>query len=293
MLQGSYVALVTPFKNQEIDYTALGHLLDFHLQQKTDGVLLLGTTAETPTLSKEEKEQILLFGIEKLSGKLPVMVGTGTNNLDQTIAQTVRAKQIGADTALVITPYYTKPTQKGLFEYFSKVVEKTDMPIVIYNVPGRTGVNISASTTVALAKAYPNRIVAIKEASGNIVQASEIVRDAPHDFSVLSGEDALNMPLMAVGMKGTVSVTANVVPAMMHDLISSCLEGNWNKALKLHLQLLELNQMMFIETSPIPAKTALHAMGLIDLDFRLPMTTLLSENRDKLHISLRKYGLIS
>lgn len=293
MLQGSYVALVTPFKNQEIDYTALGHLLDFHLQQKTDGVLLLGTTAETPTLSKEEKEQILLFGIEKLSGKLPVMVGTGTNNLDQTIAQTVRAKQIGADTALVITPYYTKPTQKGLFEYFSKVVEKTDMPIVIYNVPGRTGVNISASTTVALAKAYPNRIVAIKEASGNIVQASEIVRDAPHDFSVLSGEDALNMPLMAVGMKGTVSVTANVVPAMMHDLISSCLEGNWNKALELHLQLLELNQMMFIETSPIPAKTALHAMGLIDLDFRLPMTTLLSENRDKLHISLRKYGLIS
>lgn len=293
MLQGSYVALVTPFKNQEIDYTALGHLLDFHLQQKTDGVLLLGTTAETPTLSKEEKEQILLFGIKKLSGKLPVMVGTGTNNLDQTIAQTVRAKQIGADTALVITPYYTKPTQKGLFEYFSKVVDKTDMPIVIYNVPGRTGVNISASTTVALAKAYPNRIVAIKEASGNIDQASEIVRDAPHDFSVLSGEDALNMPLMAVGMKGTVSVTANVVPAMMHDLISSCLEGNWNKALELHLQLLELNQMMFIETSPIPAKTALHAMGLIDLDFRLPMTTLLSENRDKLHISLRKYGLIS
>lgn len=291
MIQGSYVALVTPFKGGEIDYLALEKLLNFHLENGTHGILLLGTTAETAALASDEKDALLRFCLQRINKRVPVMIGTGTNNLSQSLANTKKAKELGADSALVITPYYIKPTQNGMYEYFKAIADKCDIPIVIYNVPGRTGVNINASTVVRLAQDCPN-IVAVKEASGNIVQATEIIRDAPEGFSVLSGEDALNMPLMACGAKGTVSVTANVVPKLMSTLIETCLAGDYQAAAKQHQHLLKMNGVMFIETNPIPAKEALAMMGLIEPEFRLPICPLMEQNRVTLRNVLQEYGLI-
>ena len=291
MIHGSYVALVTPFKNGEIDYTALEGLLNYQIDNGTDGILLLGTTAETAALASDEKDALLRFCIQKINHRVPVMIGTGTNNLAQTLVNTQKAKELGADSALVITPYYIKPTQNGMYEYFKAVATKVDIPIVLYNVPGRTGVNLSAATTVKLAQDCPN-IVAVKEASANLVQATEIIRDAPEGFALMSGEDALNMPIMACGGKGTVSVTANVVPGLMSELISTCAAGDYAKAAILHRNLLAINNAMFIETNPIPAKEALHMMGMIDLEFRLPMCPLMDANRVALQKVLKGYKLI-
>lgn len=291
MIQGSYVALVTPFKDGEIDYTALEKLLQFHLSNGTHGILLLGTTAETAALASDEKDALLRFCMQRINHQVPVMIGTGTNNLSQTLANTKKALDLGADSALVITPYYIKPTQNGMFEYFKTIADKVDIPIVIYNVPGRTGVNINSATVVKLAKACPN-IVAVKEASANIVQASEIIRDAPDGFSVLSGEDALTMPLMACGAKGCISVTANVVPKLMSELVEACLAMDYAKAASLHAELLQINAAMFIETNPIPAKEALAMMGMILPEFRLPICRLQEANRESLRSVLTAYKLI-
>lgn len=291
MLKGSFVALVTPFKNGDVDYIALEALLEFHLTSGTHGILLLGTTAETAGLASDEKDALLRFAIHKLNHRVPVMIGTGTNNLHQTLANTMKAKELGADFALVITPYYIKPTQAGMLEYFGHIASRVDIPIVIYNVPGRTGVNILPSTVVKLARQYSN-IIGIKEASGSIVQATQIIRDAPEGFTVMSGEDALNLPLMAVGAKGTISVTANVVPKLMSEHMESCLKGDMSVAAAQHRHLQKINDTMFIETNPIPAKEALHMMGLIGLEFRLPMCPLQESNRTVLEQVLREYGLI-
>lgn len=291
MLQGSYVALVTPFKHGGIDYSALEALLEFHLAEGTHGILLLGTTAETAALASDEKEALLLFALQKINKRVPVMIGTGTNNFNQTLAATMRARELGADHALVITPYYIKPTQNGLYEYFKALAAKVDIPMVVYNVPGRTGVNLAAATMVKLARECPN-IVAVKEASGNIPQATEIIRDAPEGFALMSGEDALNLPLMAVGAKGCISVTANVAPKLMSEHISSCLAGDYASAAKQHRHLQKLNGVMFIETNPIPAKEALHLMGLIELEFRLPICPLQDANREILRGVLKEYNLI-
>jgi len=291
MLQGSYVALVTPFKNGSIDYIALEKLIRFHLDNRTDGILLLGTTAETAALASDEKEALLRFALKRINGQVPVMIGTGTNNYVQTLAATQRAKELDAASVLIITPYYIKPTQQGMYEYFSAIAEKIDIPIVIYNVPGRTGININGDTVVKLAHTHPN-IVGVKEASGNLVQASEIIRDAPGGFSLLSGEDALNLPLMSIGAKGCISVTANVVPKLMHEHILACLRGDYTAAVKQHQHLIKLNQYMFIETNPIPAKEALAMMGLIEPEFRLPICRLLDKNREALRGILKDYDLI-
>lgn len=291
MLQGSFVALVTPFRNGDVDYTALEKLIHWHLEQGTDGFVLLGTTAETAALASDEKDALLRFAMQRINHKVPIVIGTGTNNLAQTIAMTHKAKELGADYALVITPYYIKPTQNGLYEYFKTVADKTDLPIIMYNVPGRTGVNMTSATTVKIAKACKN-IVGIKEASGNIVQASEIIRDAPEGFVLVSGEDAVNMPLMACGGKGIISVTANVAPKLMHEHIQTCLKGDFATAQQQHLELIKLNAVMFIETNPIPAKEALHMMGYIENEFRLPMCTLQESSRAVLKATLKEYKLI-
>ncbi|MDP2174209.1 MAG: 4-hydroxy-tetrahydrodipicolinate synthase [Candidatus Cloacimonadaceae bacterium] len=291
MLQGSFVALVTPFKNDEVDYSALEGLIQFHLDNGTHGILLLGTTAETAGLASDEKDALLRFALQKINHRVPVMIGTGTNNLHQTLTQTKKAKELAADFALVITPYYIKPTQNGMYEYFKTIAQKTDIPIVIYNVPGRTGVSISAATTIKLAHECPN-IIGIKEASGNLVQATEIIRDAPKGFSLMSGEDALNLPLMAIGAKGCISVTANVVPKLMSEHIQSCLDGDFATAALQHQKLLKMNNVMFIETNPIPAKEALHIMGYICLEFRLPICPLMESNREILRNTLKEYKLI-
>lgn len=291
MLKGSFVALVTPFKNGDVDYTALETLLQFHLDNGTHGILLLGTTAETAGLASDEKNALLRFAMHKINGRVPVMIGTGTNNLQQSLANTQKAKEMGADFALVITPYYIKPTQNGMYEYFGTIARKVDIPMVIYNVPGRTGVNIAASTVVRLAKDYPN-IIGVKEASGNIVQATEIIRDAPESFILMSGEDALNLPLIAVGAKGTISVTANVVPKLMSEHIESCLAGDMATAARQHQYLQKMNNVMFVETNPIPAKEALHMMGMIELEFRSPMCPLTDPSRAALKAALQEYKLI-
>ncbi len=291
MLKGSYVALVTPFKNNEIDYNALENLIDFHLENGTDGILFCGTTGESPSLAGDEKERLINFGMQKIDGRIPVMLGTGTNNLSHTIAATSRAQDWGVDSALVITPYYNKPTQNGLYLYFKAVAENTDIPIVIYNVPGRTGVNISAETTLKLAHEFKN-IVAIKEASGDLVQLSKIVKDAPEYFSVLSGEDALNFPILCCGGKGVISVTANVIPHKVAKMVDSVEKKEFIKARNIHLELLELNMAMFYETNPIPVKEALHLMGKIEREFRLPICEMQSENLEKLKKVLENYKLL-
>ncbi len=291
MLQGSFVALVTPFKHGSIDYTALEGLIQYHLDNGTHGFVLLGTTAETAGLASDEKDALLRFAIQKINHRVPVVIGTGTNNLNQTVAATIKAKELGADYALVITPYYIKPTQNGLYEYFKAVAAKTDLPIIMYNVPGRTGVNMSSATTVRLAREIPS-IMAIKEASANIPQATEIIRDAPEDFVLLSGEDALNFPLLMIGAKGTISVTANVVPKLMSEHMETCLKGDHATAAVQHRYLQQMNNVMFIETNPIPAKEALHMMGKCELEFRLPMCPLTEASRETLRKSLIEYKLI-
>jgi len=292
MLQGSFVALVTPFKNGGIDWTALEALIEFQINNGTHGLVLLGTTGETAGLASDEKDALLRFAFKKIAGRLPVIVGTGTNNLHHTLASTQRAKELGADYALVLTPYYIKPTQQGMFEFFSAVASKVDIPIVMYNIPGRASVNMTAATTVKLAKAHKN-IVGIKEASTNLIQATQIIRDAPEGFTLMSGEDGLNLPLMSVGAKGTISVTANIVPKLMSEHMESCLKGDYDTARQQHLTLAKLNETLFIETSPIPAKEALHMMGLIGLEFRNPMCPLQDANREILRACLKEYKIIN
>ncbi len=292
MLKGSYVALVTPFKNGEIDYIALENLIQFHLDNHTDGILLCGTTGEAPALAGDEKESLIRFAMKKIAKKIPVMIGTGSNNLHHTISMTLKAQKLGAEFALVITPYYNKPTQKGLYEYFKEVALKcSEMPIVIYNVPGRTGVNISAETTIKLANDFEN-IVGIKEASGNLDQITEIVKNTSDDFSVMSGEDSLNLPIMACGANGVISVTANVLPKEVHDLIYLASNGNFNSALSFHQYLYKLNKAMFIETNPIPVKETLALMNKINREFRPPMCEMTESNYKKLQNVLKEYKLI-
>ncbi|MBW6514438.1 MAG: 4-hydroxy-tetrahydrodipicolinate synthase [Candidatus Syntrophosphaera sp.] len=291
MLQGSNVALVTPFKNGGVDYSALENLIEFQIENGTDGLVLLGTTGESAAIASDERDALLRFAIQRINHRVPVVVGTGTNNLSHTISQTKRARDLGADYALVLVPYYIKPTQQGMFEFFGAVEANTDIPIIMYNIMGRAGVNMTSATTVRIAKAC-KRIVGIKEASNMVVQASEIVRDAPSGFTCLSGEDGINMPLMACGFKGTISVTGNILPKLMHEHMAACLAGDFATALKQHQQLLKINQALFIETSPIPVKEALHMMGLIELEFRLPMCPLQDANREVLRGVLKEYNLI-
>lgn len=291
MLKGSYVALVTPFKNNEIDYNSLEKLIDFQIDNNTDGILFCGTTGESPSLAGDEKERLLRFGIKRIDNKVPVMMGTGTNNIHHTISATIKAQEWGIDHALVITPYYNKPTQKGLYQYFKAVAENISIPIVIYNVPGRTGVNIAAETTIKLAKDFKN-IVGIKEASGDLVQLSKIVNNTAEDFSVMSGEDALNLPIMSCGGNGVISVTANILPGKVHDLVALCSQQKYSEALKIHKELIEINEALFIETNPIPVKESLYMMKFIERELRLPLSFMEEENLAKLEKVLSKYKLV-
>lgn len=291
MIKGSYVALVTPFKNNEIDYSALEKLIEFQIKHETDGLLFCGTTGEAPALAGDEKERLVRFGIKSVDKRAPIMVGTGSNNLHHTISTTMKAQEWGADYALVITPYYNKPTQKGMYEYFKKITENTDIPLVIYNVPGRTGVNISAETTIKLANDF-KQIIGIKEASGDLQQVSKIVKNTSKKFAVMSGEDALNLPIMSCGAKGVISVTANILPQKVHDLVELSEQNKFDKALNIHQYLIEINNAMFIETNPIPVKEALSMMTMIQNEIRLPLEHLLKENSIKLRKVLEQYKLV-
>lgn len=290
MFSGSLVAIVTPFRNSRVDERALGELIEFQIANGTDGIVPCGTTGESATLSHQEHERVVAFTIEAVNRRVPVIAGAGSNSTDEAIALTRHAKQAGADGALLITPYYNKPTQEGLFRHYKAVAEAVDLPLVLYNIPGRTSVNM-LPTTVARLTSVRN-IVAIKEGSGSIQQVMEIVKTCGDRIVVLSGDDALTMPMMAVGARGVITVTANIAPADMAAMVDAVAAGQYDEAKRLHYKMYNLFNALFLETNPIPVKEALAMMGKIDGELRLPLTAMAAENRDKLARHMKEYGLI-
>jgi 4-hydroxy-tetrahydrodipicolinate synthase len=269
MFQGSFVAIVTPFRNGRVDRGALRKLVEFQIRNGTDGIVPCGTTGESATLSFEEHERVIDIVVEAARRRVPVIAGTGSNNTKEAVALTRYAKKAGADGALVITPYYNKPTQEGLYRHFRAVAESADIPVVLYNVPGRTGVNMAAETVARLAGI--RTVVGVKEASGNLSQVCDIIERTPRDFRVLSGDDGLLFPMMALGAHGVISVTANVAPGLMAEMVDTFATGDTARAREIHYRLWELFKVLFIETNPIPVKTALAMMGKIEEEFRLPL----------------------
>jgi len=291
MFSGSYVALVTPFKNNRVDVGKLKELVEFHINNGTSGIAPCGTTGESATLSHEEHRLVIETVVKAVNGRVKVIAGTGSNNTTEAIELTKFAKKAGADGCLVITPYYNKPTQNGLYLHFKEISETGDIPIVMYNVPGRTGVNMLPSTVAKLAKI--KNIVGLKEASGDINQISQIVRECGEDFDVLSGDDSMTFPIMAVGGKGVISVVANIVPREMAGLVEAFNRGDIKKAREIHLKMFPLFGAMFYETNPIPVKTAMSLMGMISDEIRLPLCKMSEENLAKLKTTLKEYKLIS
>ena len=278
-IKGSWVALVTPFnQNGEIDFAALEKLVNLHLAAKTDGLVICGTTGESATLCFEEKKALMQAVKKQLAGKIALMFGTGSNETRATCELTGKAAELGAEAVLVVTPYYNKPPQEGLKQHFKAVAAATSLPVVLYNVPGRTGCNMLADTTLELAEV--KNIVAVKEASGNLDQAMEIIRRAPAGFALLSGEDALNLPIMACGGVGTISVTANVAPVLMKQFNDAALSGDWQTARAIHFKLLDLHRGLFIETNPLPTKAVLANRGLMTDLARLPLCQPTAKTRE-------------
>lgn len=280
MFEGTIVALVTPFKNGKLDKKALKNLVDFQIGNGTKAIVACGTTGEASTLSYEEHEAVIDIIIETAKGRVPVIAGTGSNNTCEAIELTKYAKKAGADASLVVTPYYNKPTQEGMFRHYKALADAVDLPMILYNVPGRTGVNLLPGTVARLA-AIKN-IVAVKEASGNLGQVCEIIRSVPRDFTVLSGDDGLFFPMMALGAKGVISVASNVAPRLMSDLYDAWVAGDVEKARAIHYKLWPLFDVLFVETNPIPVKTAVALMGMVAEEFRLPLSPMGADNRKKL-----------
>lgn len=290
MFSGAITAIVTPFSGGEIDEEAYRDLINFLIDNGVSGIVPCGTTGESATLTHAEHERVIDITVETVAGRIPVIAGTGSNSTSEAIRLTRHAKEAGADAALLITPYYNKPTQRGLYEHYQAVAGACDIPLLLYNVPGRTGVNMSAETVVELSRI--ETIVGIKEASGDLVKCSRIVRDTPDDFCLLSGEDALNLPLLCCGATGAISVTANILPAQLTAMIRAWDTGDTKTALRLHQDLLDVNNVMFIETNPIPVKTALAMMGKIKEEFKLPLCPMAEGNRKRLSEVLERYGCI-
>jgi 4-hydroxy-tetrahydrodipicolinate synthase len=290
-LKGILTALVTPFKAYGIDEEALKSLIAFQLAEGIDGIVPCGTTGESATLSVEEHERVIELTITHVNGAVPVIAGTGSNSTSETIELTGAAKNLGADGCLLTTPYYNKPTQEGLYRHFRKVAEEVDIPLVLYNIPGRTGINM-APETVARCAEIPN-IVGIKEASGSLVQVAEIFRLTGGKFTILSGDDNLFLPMMSVGAVGVISVLSNVLPARLKDLYRVFLvDGDILKARDINARMMPLFQAMFIETNPIPVKETLYHMGMIEREFRLPLCPLSPANSAYLKGVLKEYGLL-
>ncbi|MBN1494040.1 MAG: 4-hydroxy-tetrahydrodipicolinate synthase [Candidatus Omnitrophica bacterium] len=288
MFQGSMVALVTPFKKGRVDKLALKKLVDFQIANGTDAIIPCGTTGEAATLSHEEHKMVLSFVVNHVAGRVPVICGAGSNNTKEALELTKYAKSIKADGVLLVSPYYNKPTQEGLYRHYSEIANAVSVPIVLYNVPSRTGSSIEPDTVARLAKI--SNIVAIKEASGSLEQVTKILTLVPR-FTVISGDDALTMPMMAIGAKGVISVLANIVPDRMSQMVHAVLNGDYKLARKMHYNLYSLSKAMFIETNPIPVKAALHLMGKISNEIRLPLTPLPKEKARMLEKILKLYNV--
>lgn len=290
MISGSLVAIITPFKKDKIDYEALTKLIEFQIAGGTHGIVPCGTTGESPTLSHDEHREVIKHTIEVVDKRVPVIAGTGSNSTEEAINLTQFAEQAGADAALVIVPYYNKPTQEGMFQHFKAVASNSTIPIILYNVPGRTGSNMLPET-VARLKSKCKNIIGIKEASGSITQATEILSQCGSEFLLLSGEDALNFPLLAIGARGFITVTANIAPNDVADLYNKFVEGDYAACRDLHYKLLPLNEALFLETNPIPVKRALALMNRIEMGCRLPLCEMSKNHLDKLKAVLKSYGL--
>jgi len=288
---GSFTALITPFRHGRIDEAALRALVERQIAGGVTGLVPCGTTGEAATMTEREQECVIATVVEQAAGRVPVVAGTGGNGTATTIARTRRARELGADGALVVTPYYNKPSQDGLFAHFAAVAEASDLPLILYNVPGRTGVNMLPETTVRLA-ALPG-IAGVKEASGSLDQTSQIVREAPDGFLVLSGDDSLTLPIMGVGGQGVISVVANILPEAVADLTAACLGGDFLTARRLHLDLFDLCRAMFVETNPVPVKTAAAMLGHCSAEVRLPLAPLTEASRRRVEAALAACPLLA
>ncbi len=291
MIHGSIVAIVTPFKNGNVDDEALRDLIEFQIENGTHGIVPCGTTGESPTLSHQEHEHVIEVTVKAAAKRIPVIAGTGSNSTDEAIRLTKFSEKVGADAALLVVPYYNKPTQEGLYRHFNKIASEVELPLILYNIPGRSGVNMTPDTIARLAKDNKN-IVGVKEASGSLQQASKILYLCGMDFIVLSGEDSLNFPLQAIGARGFITVTANVAPRDVSELYNTFVDEKFNQAREYHYKLHPLNEAMFLETNPIPVKTGLSLMGKINDELRLPLSPMSPENLEKLKHAMKEYGLI-
>ena len=291
MFKGVFVAIVTPFKNGKIDEEALRGLIDFQIAGGVDGIVPCGTTGESATLNHEEHDQVIRIAVDACKGKASVLAGTGSNSTQEAIQLSRNAKNAGVDGLLQITPYYNKPNQEGLYHHFSSIADAVDLPIVLYNVPSRTSVNMVPETVVRLAKI--EKIVGIKEASGSLQAISKIIDNCGKDFTVLSGDDPLLWPILAIGGKGVISVTANILPAKVAALCKAAAIGDIVGARSLHYELMDINDSLFIDTNPIPVKAALHLMGKIENELRGPLIKLSKDTLERLKKAMACHGLLA
>lgn len=290
MFKGAFTALVTPFKDGEVDETALRRHIEFQIRNGINGLVPCGTTGESATLTYEEHDRVIELTIEAAGKRVPVVAGTGSNSTAETVMLTKHAQKAGADAALLITPYYNKPTQQGLFEHYKKVASEVSIPLILYNVPGRTGVNMLPETVARLSEI--KNIVGIKEATGDLKQVSDVIEFSRDGFIVLSGDDFTTLPLMSVGGHGVISVTSNIVPREVSDMVRLFNSGKAEEARSLHYALEPLHRAMFIETNPVPVKTALAIMGMIEEEFRLPLVRMGEANRAALAGVLESHGIV-
>ncbi len=289
--QGSMVAMVTPFRDGKVDEAKLRELVEFHVKHGTDGLVPCGTTGESPTLSHAEHKRVVEIVIEAAAGRIPVIAGTGSNSTAEAIDMTLHAAKAGADAALLVSPYYNKPTQQGLYEHFRAIAEAAPgLPLIVYNIQGRTAVNVETDTLKRLSE-IPN-IVGVKEASGSLDQMTSVVLACGPDFSVVSGDDSLTLPLMAVGGRGVISVVANILPKEVAELTHAALDGDWKRARELHWKLFPICRAMFVETNPIPVKEAMAMLGMIRAEWRLPMCPMSDANRERLRKVLAQAGVL-
>jgi len=289
--QGSFVALVTPFRDGQVDEAKLRELVEFHVSHGTDGLIPCGTTGEAPTLSHDEHRRVVEIVIDAAGKRVHVVPGTGSNSTREAIELTRHAERAGASGALVVNPYYNKPTQEGLYRHYRAVAESVTIPIITYNIQSRTAVNVETATMARLARDVKN-IVGVKEASGSLDQMSQVIAACGPDFSVLSGDDNITLPLMAIGGHGVISVIANILPRETADMVHAALEGDFKRARELHYRLFPMARAAFLETNPIPIKEAMAMAGMIEPEFRLPMCRMGDANRETLRGILRQYALV-
>lgn len=288
--QGSMVAMVTPFRNGAIDEAKVRELVELHVSSGTDAIIPCGTTGESPTLTHDEHRRLIDLVVAAAAKRVAVIAGTGSNSTAEAVGLTKHAERAGADGALVVNPYYNKPTQEGLYQHFRAVAECSPLPIIVYNIQGRTAVNIETPTMGRLVRDCPT-IVGVKEASGSLDQMSQVILECGPDFVVLSGDDNITLPLLAIGGRGVVSVIANILPRETAEMVHAALDGDWKRARDLHFKLFPLARASFIETNPIPIKEAMAMAGMVEPEFRLPMCRMGEANREKLRGVLRQYGL--